>query len=130
MTLVYARVCVSGPDLDLVINAVVLLSSKNGPLCSCCAVLNTGMGILRIFPHLRIFFQCLPSSAFLRISAVSSFPHFNQREREKWGTAQVAGFFFFEICPHPCKQILFTDVTFSCFPQPFPLVSDAVIHAS
>ena len=34
-----------------------------------------GMGILRIF-----FFQCFQSSAFLRISAVSSF---NQRERER-----------------------------------------------
>ena len=40
----------------------------------------SGMGILRIFPHLRIFFQCFQSSAFLRISAVSSF---NQRERER-----------------------------------------------
>ena len=43
------------------------------------------MGILWIFPHLRIFCQCFQSSAFLRISAVSSFPHSNQREREKCG---------------------------------------------
>ena len=27
------------------------------------------------------FFQCFQSSAFLRISAVSNFPHSNQRER-------------------------------------------------
>ena len=45
-------------------------------------VLISGMGILRIFPHLRFFFQCFQSSAFLRISAV---PSFNQREREKCG---------------------------------------------
>ena len=41
---------------------------------------DSGMGILRIFPHLRIFFQCFQSSAFLGLSAVSSF---NQRERER-----------------------------------------------
>ena len=44
------------------------------------------MGILRIFPHFKIFlFQCFQSSAFLRISTISSFPdflHSIQRERE------------------------------------------------
>ena len=44
---------------------------------------SSGMGILRIFPHLRIFSRCFQPSAFLRVSAISSFPHSNQRERER-----------------------------------------------
>ena len=39
------------------------------------------MGILRIFPHLRIFFKCFQSSAYLRISQFQAF-HTLIRERE------------------------------------------------
>ena len=44
-------------------------------------IMLTGMGILRIFPHLRIFFKVLPIFCISADFTVSSFLHSNQRER-------------------------------------------------
>ena len=46
-----------------------------------CTAIHQGWRFCGFFRICEFFFQCFQSSAFLRISAVSSFPHSNQRER-------------------------------------------------
>ena len=53
-------------------------SCCNYSKCSCH---NQGSGFCGFFRICGFFFQCFQYSAFLRIYAVSSFPHSNQRER-------------------------------------------------